>query len=221
MKIALAGASGNFGRLASELFTQVGHTVTGINRGNWGSTDFSDFDLCFLSVPVAEVGKYLQKCGHCTAVEISSVKTPIKRYGGRVISIHPIFGPRSAGNPDFRNIVYVDDISPESGEETIRKLFPGFNIVHMTADAHDRAMVEVLVKPFFLSRIAAGSTGDDLGFTGPSQAILQELAAISGSESSGVLMDTIRLNPFAREAIRQIEKVTRKLAEELDPPETH
>ncbi len=215
MKIALAGSSGNFGKLAHELFTQSGHSVTGISREIWPTTDFSEFDLCFLSVPVTEVGKYLQNCGECPAVEISSVKEPIKKHRGKVISIHPIFGPRSIGNSGFHNIIYVDDLSPDNGEEIIHGLFPKFRLVHMTAEEHDRAMVEILIKPFFLSRIASEITGKDLGFTGPSQEVLRQLASISGSESSGVLDDTIRLNPFAKSALREISQVSKRLDEEF------
>lgn len=211
MKIALAGSSGNFGRLAGDLFTKNGHSVTGIARDKLDSTDFSKFDVFFLSVPVTEVGKYLQSCGDCPAVEISSVKEPIRKYRGKVISIHPIFGPRSIGNPDFRNIIYVDDLSPENGAETVNRLFPDFRLVHMTAEEHDRAMVEVLVKPFFMSRIASEISGGDLEFNGPSQMVLRQLASISASESSGVLEDTIRLNPFAKPALSEIVQASRKL----------
>lgn len=215
MRIALAGSSGNFGKLARELFEQIGHTVTGISRDKWEYTDFSAFDLCFLSVPVTEVGRYLKNCGDCPAVEISSVKAPIREYSGQVISIHPIFGPRSIGNPGFRNIIYVNDISPEHGAEFVRKLFPGFSIVNMTADEHDRAMVDVLIRPFFMSRIAAEITAANPAIEGPSQMILRQLAAVSGSESSRVLEDTISLNPFAGEAISHIVQVSRQLQEKF------
>ena len=214
MKVALAGSTGHFGKLASKLFTGSGHSVTGISREKWASTDFSEFDLCFLSVPVTEVGKYLENCGDCPSVEISSVKDPIKKYRGRVISIHPVFGPRSIDNPDFRNIIYVDDLSPDNGTEIISSLFPEFRLVHMTAEEHDRAMVEVLIKPFFMSRIAAEITGGTFEFTGPSQMVLRQLASISASESSGVLEDTIRLNPFARAALKEIAQVSNELEKE-------
>lgn len=215
MKLALAGASGNFGKLAFELFVSNGHSVTGISRDNWDSMDLSGYDVCFLSVPVSEVGRYLQNCSECTAVEISSVKEPVRKYSGSVISIHPIFGPRSIDNPDFRNIIYVNDISQRNGEEIVRKLFPGFNLISMTAEEHDRAMVEVLIKPFFMSEIAAAVIKNNLSFTGPSQKILNQLASISHSESKGVLNDTIALNPYANQAIREIADISRKLEEDF------
>lgn len=215
MKIALAGSSGNFGKLAGKLFAESGNTVTGISRDAWDHTDFSKFDLCFLSVPVTEVWKYLQDCGDCPVIEISSVKEPMRKYKGKAISIHPIFGPRSIGNPDFRNIIYVDDLSPGNGAEIISRLFPEFRLVHMTAEEHDRAMVDVLIKPFFMSRIASGITHGDLEFTGPSQMVLRQLASISASESPKVLEDTIRLNPYARPALKEIVDVSRRLNEEF------
>lgn len=215
MRIALAGATGNFGKLARIYFSEGGHSVVGIGRDNWASTDFSAFDVCFLSVPVTEVGNYLQYCNDSTVIEISSVKEPLKKYSGRLVSIHPIFGPRSIGDPRFRNIIYVEDLSIEGGRDIVQRLFPGFKIIDLTADEHDRSMVEVLIKPFIMSRIASLISIDNLGFKGPSQSVLQQLASISGSESSGVLMDTIKLNPYARKVMTEIGAAVEKLEDEI------
>lgn len=211
MRVALAGSSGNFGKLALNMLRANGHEVTGIKRDEWDTADLSAYDVCFLSIPVLEIGKYLEKCGKCKVVEISSVKDPVRRFKGRIVSIHPIFGPRSSGDPKFKNIIYIDDLSEEGGESLIGELFPGYRLHHMTADQHDRAMVQVLINPFFMSRIASEISGNDLEFTGPSQDILKQLAAISGSESAGILQDTIRLNPYAKDGLREIVQVARKL----------
>lgn len=215
MKIALAGASGNFGKMAMGLLASHGHEVTAIHRDQWESSELSGFDVCFLSIPVTEIEKYLDNCKDCTVVEISSVKEPVKKFKGQLISIHPIFGPRSIEVPSFRNIIYVEDLSMEGGKEVVEELFPGFSLFCMTADEHDEAMVEILVKPFLMSRIASDISGPDSGVLGPSQKILNQLARISNSESSGILMDTIRLNPKAKRAIDEILEASRKLEKEL------
>ncbi len=215
MRILVAGSSGNFGKLASDLFSRRGHEVTGIGRKEQDSVDLSEFDICVLSIPVLEMGRYIEKAQGCTIVEVSSVKNPLKKYQGKIISIHPMFGPRSFSDPDFQNIIYVDDLSAMGGKKIIETLFPGFNLVNMTADDHDRAMVEMLIKPFLMSRIASEISRETLSFSGPSQKALQNLSSIWASERPEMMEQTIRLNPYSAGAVKEIMDAITRIGKEL------
>ena len=216
MRVLVAGSSGSFGKLASGFFSQNGHKVAGIGRSDQDSVNLSDFDVCFLSIPVMGMERYIEKAKGCTIVEVSSVKDPLKRFRGEIVSIHPMFGPRSFADPSFHNIIYVDDLSASGGEKIVETLFPGFNLVHMGADEHDRAMVEMLIKPFLMSRVASEISHDTSDFSGPSQRILQKLASISGFERAEMMEQTIRLNPYAREALNEIMEAVRRVGKDLD-----
>lgn len=214
MKILVAGHRGNFGKAILNYFQKSGHLVTGFETGEDMPEDLSDFDACLLAVPVEAALSLIQKLRGCSIIEICSVKEPFRKFSGKVISIHPMFGPRSIGNPDFSNIILVEDISARDGRRVVSLLFPGHRIVEMTAAEHDCLMGEVLVKPYLLSRLAGKVKGPDSKYGGTSYKTFRALSEIAFQESPQVMEDTIRLNPFTPEIVRAIKKEAGDLADQ-------
>ena len=204
MKILLPGYRWSFGSTVSRYFEEQGHEAHGVYRRDEILGNLHQFDLCFLAVPINEVGGYAHKIRGIPLVEISSVKSEMKRLRGKVVSIHPMFGPRSIGDSRYRNIIFITDISPENGMDTVKSVFPGFRITGMTADEHDRAMADLLVKPYLFSMLADSMKEGPGTITGSSYSLFLQLAALSESESRSVMEDTIRLNPYSLQVLDEM-----------------
>ncbi len=215
MRILVVGSRGNFGKLAAELFERDGHKVTGIGRLERDTVNISDYDVTVLSIPVAEMGSYIENNSGSIIVEVSSVKAPLKKYAGMVVSIHPMFGPRSVDDPQFHNIIYVDDVSIKDGERIVKELFQGFRLFHMTSEGHDKAMIDMLIKPYLMARLATEISNVSTPFLGPSQSILQKLSSISVSERSEILEQNMKLNPYAKDAMREIWEAAKRITEDF------
>ena len=213
----MLGSSGNFGSALTNYLRKNGHRVSGMERGQRSPAPTDEFDACFLAIPLKEAIEFLEANSHPKIIEICSVKTPMTRFRDRVISIHPMFGPISIGNPDFRNIIYVDDISPPNSIGIIEELFPDFSIESMSADEHDRLMVELLVKPYLTSILASAISKPVQWKTScTSHKAFQKLASISANESRGVLNDTIRHNPYSRQALDELKESLATLMKEME-----
>jgi len=158
-----------------------------------------------LAVPLEDAILLIEKYRHEIAiVELSSVKSPMKRFSGEVVSLHPLFGPASSKNPDFNTILFVNDISPDGSLQKVRELFADSNIASVTAEEHDRAMADLLVAPYAVSMIAKRIVASNQKFVTPSFANLQKIASILDGENSSVVRDTISKNEFSRSVLEQI-----------------
>lgn len=216
MKFLVLGSSGNFGSTLVSYLRKSGHLVTGIEKEQNIPSPLSEFDGCFLAIPLREAIEFIEGNEHSALIEISSVKTPMRKYANRVVSIHPMFGPASMGNPDFRNIIFVDDISPPESIRLIEEIFPGFSVAAMSADEHDRLMVELLVKPYMISMLAQRITcAIENEITCSSHSMLFNMASISRKESRSVFMDTIRHNPYSHDALRKLRNEIDSISQEL------
>lgn len=213
MNILLAGSRGRFGSTVSAFFQSKGHRVTGIESGDRIPSSEKQYDLLFLAVPISVSLDYIEMLDGdgIRIVEIGSVKEPFRKYAGRITSIHPMFGPNSFSRSGFSNIIYINDISRADSLPLIDDLFPGYNILQMTAREHDRMMADALVKPYIFSIVASNMPTQETTVSGTSGRILSELSGIVGSESPEVLRDTIMLNPFSREVIRMFQSQAEKL----------
>ena len=216
MKILVIGSSGNFGSALVAYLKGNGHDVTGVDRGQEYPGNLMEYEACFLAMPLQAISEFISRNEHPLLIEISSVKTPLKKYSSRIVSMHPMFGPRSINNPEFRNILFINDISPQQSLRAIESIFPGFSITSLTADEHDRLMVEMLVRPYVLSllTIRTSSVVPDK-VTCTSHRKMLELSSISQTESREVLLDTIRLNPYSHDAIKLLKDEMERLHNEL------
>ena len=131
MKIAVFGSNGKFGETVSGFFSSHGHEVSGFDISDGEFNIPGGFDIYFLAVPLASARKMISLLKDGVIIEIGSIKAPVKEFAGKLISIHPMFGPKSITDPVFRNIIYIDDLSIKDGERIIRAIFPGFRIISL------------------------------------------------------------------------------------------
>ncbi|PYB68961.1 MULTISPECIES: prephenate dehydrogenase/arogenate dehydrogenase family protein [unclassified Thermoplasma] len=191
MKAAIIGREGRIGRVISDILQNNGVEID------------DDADLAFLCVPIRPAIDYIEKGGH-TYVEVSSVKSAFKRFAGSIVSIHPLFGPSSYRDGMHRTIVFINDISNVKYKEIIEEMFRGYEIVSMSAEEHDRMMVNDMIIPYLMSMIAKRT---DAKYRTRSFDLMKSLASIVDGENQEVLMDTIKLNPYAGVARETIEEI--------------
>ncbi len=215
MKIAVFGSKGKFGETAAKLFSSNGHEVSGFDISDGEFKIPGGFDIYFLAIPLASVIKMIKNLKDGVIIEIGSIKKPLKGFSGKLVSIHPMFGPKSINDPAFRNIIYIDDLSLKDGDKIIQALFPGFRMIHMTTDQHDSAMGDLLVKPYIFSLLANGVMTGEYDFGGFSYNSMKKFKDLVNSESRQVVMDTILLNPESPEIIRKIREYLDNLENQM------
>ena len=220
MKIAVFGSNGKFGETASGFFSSHGHEVSGFDISDGEFNIPEGFDIYFLAVPLASARKMIRLLKDGVIIEIGSIKGPVKEFSGKLISIHPMFGPKSINDPVFRNIIYIDDLSIKDGERIIRAIFPGFRIIHMTSGEHDSAMADLLVKPYIFSLLANSIMAGEYDFGGFSYNNMKKIMDLVNSESRQVVMDTILLNPESPEIIMKIREYLDKLDDRIRGSDT-
>ncbi len=206
MRIIIIGSRGRLGSVLSSMFTSAGHIVVGIDLFNAGILDreIRGADIALMAVPIAESIRLLKRYTPvCTIIETSSVKGPFKEFRNGVISIHPLFGPLSVDEEGMNNIAFISDISPAGSIDIVRSLFPGSNIISMTAEDHDRLAIQLQVIPYIISILSSRMMADTDVST-HSRKALASLARVSGVQNGEVLKDTIRLNPFSKSAFTRI-----------------
>ncbi len=212
MRIGIVGSGGRFGSAAVAYLRSRGHSVDGIHGRDFSRLFLDSVDYAILAVPVNAALSIIESCGdRGKMIEIGSVKRPFMKYRGEIISIHPLFGPLTFGNSEFRDVVYVKDLSVERTEDVISAIFPDSSIRPMTADEHDRLMSDLLVKPYILSLL-----GHEMGYSNHEMKTgsfvkFQSVASIVDSESPEVLTDTITLNPYSEETIISARKVLERI----------
>lgn len=164
MKVAIIGSSGGMGTYFVRRFLEGGHTVTGHDRRNANppvrglasagsnSEAVASADVVVLSVPIDQMGKVAREVAPSLKrgviiVEIASLKSRVRRElaaalrgkKAKLISIHPMFGPRSTSrNPRILVLGGPGDM------EVSGSLFPWADLVPLGNADHDRTMAFAL-----------------------------------------------------------------------------
>jgi prephenate dehydrogenase len=200
MRILIIGSNGRLGRTLMHIFPGS----TGIDKVNEAllEQEIRKAQLVFLAVPLNAtldiINRYQDYGGF---VDLTSVKAPLKKFNGKIISMHPMFGPWSYLTN--KNILFINDISPDSTLKMIRDLFDGYNIIPVSADDHDKLMAELLVKPYILSYI---SDSHEMKTETSSHRKLLELSEIKYAENMDIMLDTIQFNKNTQSVIEEVEE---------------
>lgn len=199
MKILIIGSKGRLGRTLMDIFP--GAKGIDIEDNNMDQ-ELEEAEITFLAVPlkvtIALISKYPY---YRKFVDLTSIKSPMKEYSGKIISIHPMFGPSSYKMN--KDILFITDISIENSIKTISELFREYNVIPLTADEHDELMGELLVKPYILSYIC---DSHEYSIETSSHKKLLNLLSIKYNENQEIIIDTIILNNSARKIIVEMEE---------------
>ncbi|MEM0156532.1 MAG: hypothetical protein QXN26_00510 [Thermoplasmataceae archaeon] len=205
MKIAVVGYTGRFGSAAMKLLNGSGHTTIPVHGTDFTGEILDSVDYALLAVPLPAAVKIISNCTDPgRLVEICSVKAPLKPFSGRIISIHPLFGPSTINSGKPGDIIYIEDYSIPGSTDVIHRMFPGSPLKIMSSSDHDRAMIDLLVRPYILSMLAHSSGKAETSLSTRSSRMLSEFEGICSDESIEVMMDTITLNPYSMDILVKI-----------------
>lgn len=217
MKILIVGSSGRFGTTLMHLFSNYGHDVEGVDIQNYGMLNegMKKSDFIFLAVPASVAMDIIEKFGASRKIiEVSSSKDPFRKFADRIISIHPLFGPLSIDDQKLRNILFITDISFHGSEDIISTLFPGYNVISMKSEEHDRLMIELQVIPYLISMLSS-RISNKTELKTRSRIIMDQVSDICSLQGPSTLIDTIRLNPFSNDALETMRRTIDDLRGEI------
>ncbi|WP_287950264.1 hypothetical protein [Acidiplasma sp.] len=195
----VVGSKGNLGSLLMKIFPDSYGVDVDNEEKLFNYLKKSDY--AFLAIPPDQEENIINKYKFFTGfIELSSVKLRFLKFKNSIISIHPLFGPRSYGK--IKDIVFINDISPPDSMGKIQNIFPDYNIISLSADKHDRLMSEILVKPYIISMISRPQNGS---IKTSSYEKYLDLCSISSQESKEILYDTILMNKYTQNVIDEIQ----------------
>ncbi|WP_393971850.1 prephenate dehydrogenase/arogenate dehydrogenase family protein [Oxyplasma meridianum] len=213
------GNRGRMGSFLTELFRGKGFEIKGSDildeNTDRRESEIRNSDAVVLAVPQEVALKFVKDHADLkNIIEIGSVKTIFSEFVGKIVCIHPLFGPLSHKNKARKQIIFIDDISPPEKKEMIMKLFGQIELVSMTADRHDRIMADILVAPYIIS-ILSSRVEIHKDLSTRSSRLLEHMADISKAESGEVLKKTISMNPYSPLIFRKIMEGIRDLGGEI------
>ena len=213
----MVGYSGRFGSAAMKILKDAGHDVIPVHGPDFTGKMLDSVDYALLAVPIRAALNIVSSCSDPgKLVEICSVKSPFSPFSGKIISIHPLFGPSSLNPQNPRNIIYIDDLSVPGSIDIIKQIFQGSTIRVMTSSQHDRAMVDLLVRPYILSLLAESSGKSQTDLATRSSRMLSEFESISSDENRDVMMDTIAMNPYSMNVLAKIRDELDRIIENAE-----
>jgi chorismate mutase/prephenate dehydrogenase len=210
------------GRWLGRFLSAQGYTTgaldpaTAPDENDWARQALPSAELVVCSTPPAATAElyadWSRKPPAGVVVDIASIKTPLiepihalQRAGGRVASIHPMFGPSTVLLRDC-DVVICDTGSAEA-TSTVEKLFQltTAHIVRLPLADHDRIMADVLS----LAHAAAIAFGLALPETehpvrSTTFQALESLAAAVVRESPDVYYEIQAMNPHSGVALERL-----------------
>ena len=214
MKITVIGSSGRFGAFVSEYFRSHGNIVTSFDQ-NASKRRLTESlfasEISLLATPIKETISYVEEYSDFAhLVEVCSVKVPFRKYSGKILSIHPFFGPESFKDSSRRKIALITDVCPAGSEFTLKKLFPDCSVIKMDSDEHDRMMASEQGLPYLISLYFRESARSIPPFTGSGK-ILKEIIQLSNVESIDVMKDSIMENPEVNTLLSEMSKFFKQI----------
>ena len=220
---------GSFGRFLAELLVHHSrsdilvfdprstHSVGGVSYAANLNDLVTKADILVLSVPLAsydEVLPHIQRYvrPQTLIIDICSVKLKAEERlrmhlpaHNNILCTHPLFGPQSAAYNDARGhtLIVTDspgDLAHETEDFCSQQL--GLQLVHMSADEHDKVMAQVHALTFFVAHGLREMNLPTPPFMTPSYKELIDLVELD-KKHSPELYDTIQNgNPHAKQ-VRQ------------------
>ncbi len=157
----ILGGAGRMGRWMARFLVTQGYDVGALDpaapasENDWAAGALPEADLVVCSLPPAATAeRYLAWCAsppRGLIVDIASIKTPLipaiealRRAGGRVASMHPMFGPSLTLLRDA-DVVICDTGDAAATADVVRLFSPTTaRVVHVPLAEHDRMMADLL-----------------------------------------------------------------------------
>lgn len=230
----VVGGAGRMGRWLIRFLSAQGYTAgaldpaTPIDERDWARRAVGTADLVVCSTPpTATVELYRSWTEAPPAgvlVDISSIKTPLiepiralRSAGGRVASIHPMFGPSAVLLRDVD--VVICDTGDAEAAAAVEKLFEPTtaNIVHVLLADHDRIMADLLSLAH-ATAIAFALALPEVAHPVRSTTFqaLELLAAAVVRESPDVYFEIQAMNPHSKAALDRLRASLDRIVEAVN-----
>ncbi|HEX9691831.1 MAG TPA: bifunctional chorismate mutase/prephenate dehydrogenase [Gemmatimonadales bacterium] len=218
----IVGGAGRMGRWLGRFLSAQGYTTGALDPGSapeesdWARRSLPSADLIVCSTPPAATAELYAEWSATppvgVVVDIASIKTPLiepiralQRAGGRVASIHPMFGPSAVLLRDAD--VVICDTGDSEATSTVEKLFEPttVNVVHMPLSDHDRIMADLLsVAHATAIAFALALPRTDHPVRSTTFRALELLAAAAVRESPDVYYEIQAMNPHSAVALERL-----------------
>lgn len=157
----VVGGAGRMGRWLTRFLSAQGYVIGSVDPAGprevseWASRALPTAELVVCSTPPGVTAQlyreWAAKPPAGTIVDIASIKTPLvdpiralQKAGGKVASIHPMFGPSVALLRDAD--IVICDTGDAEATAVVTKLFEPTtaHLVHLPLETHDRIMADLL-----------------------------------------------------------------------------
>jgi chorismate mutase/prephenate dehydrogenase len=234
-RAVLVGGAGRMGRWLARFLEDQGYETGALDPAApaeeqaWAAAALTDAELVVCATPpVATARLYEEWCAtppRGVIVDIASIKTPLiapiralRAAGGRVASIHPMFGPSVTLLRDCD--IVICDTGDAAATATVEALFTPTTarLVHLPLDDHDRVMADVLSLAHATAITFALALPDhELPVRSTTYHALESLSARLVRESADVYYEIQSRNPYSSAALERlrasVERVIRAIAE--------
>ncbi|GGM78565.1 hypothetical protein GCM10007108_15920 [Thermogymnomonas acidicola] len=217
MRIAVLGSGGRMGSTLMEVLLEAGHDVVGFHRHETEDMLYSleEYDLAVLSIPPRVADEILSReRKYLGFVEVCASKSLMRKHSGRIISIHPLYGPMSYKEPSRRNTVLVKDISVEGSLGVVKRMLPRDRIIEMGFREHDEFVLHNLAVPYAVSLLASRLLGPGPHLPVSARMALESMASLVHGESMDVVTDMLQAYgvwPIIEAAVRSLEEGYREV----------
>ncbi len=225
----VVGGAGRMGRWLRHFLAAQGYTTGALDPAAapdeeaWARQALPSAELVVCSTPPAATAKlyneWAAKPPAGVVVDIASIKTPLiepirilQRAGGRVASIHPMFGPSAVLLRDAD--VVICDTGDSEATSTVEKLFQATtaHLVRMPLADHDRIMADLLSLAHAAAiafALALPQTEHPVRST--TFQALESLAAAVVRESPEVYYEIQAGNPHSLEALERLRLAVNRI----------
>jgi chorismate mutase/prephenate dehydrogenase len=218
------GGAGRMGRWMTRFLATQAYDVGALDPAaptaeqEWAGDALARADLVVCSIPPAAIAdQYFAWCANLPAglvVDIASIKTPLvpaiealRKAGGRVASIHPMFGPSLTLLRDAD--VVVCDTGDREATAEVERLFTSTtaHVVHVPLAEHDRMMAHLLSLAHATAiAFALALPGEEHPVRSTTFQRLESLAASLVRESPDVYYEIQARNPHAAAAFEALRR---------------
>jgi chorismate mutase/prephenate dehydrogenase len=233
-RVLIVGGAGAMGRVLSEMFGALGHTVDVVDLASARSAEdmAPEADVVVISVPIAVTEEVIRKVGprvrpdallmDVTSIKSSPMAAMLASTEASVIGTHPMFGPGSSTLIGQRVVICRGRGDAWHTWLTDSLRARGLTITEAQPEEHDRAMALVQVLTHFQTQVfglALARSGIPLEssrrFTSPAYLMELYVAARHFAQAADLYGPIEMRNPATAEVTAQFQHAAAEVAEIL------
>lgn len=237
--VLVVGGSGRLGQWLARFFADSGHRIFVLDpvtpafdctRIDKLDASANTYDIIVVATPIRISLQILEQLGqynitHPVIFDVSSVKSPVqhvlimlKNKGGKVTSLHPMFGP--SVELLFGKHIIRTSLGVSVADDEVNEIFKStsLNVVDMSIDEHDKIISILLSMPHLVNLVFVSALRTSQfsvqfleRFSSPTFSNLLAIAKKVYSENPQLYFEIQALNPFTKDAHYALSDALNKL----------